>query len=183
MATAFPTSKDNLTNPSGSDELVGHAAQHANANDAIEALETTVGVTNSADSNSLTYKVNTLSTAVAGLESNADVTTALLGLDGNNDLEVNGIENPTNVDSFSKTAWRTVHYKIQVKKGIDVYSSNITATHDGTNVLVSESDIISTTNNTLFSYTFEEDSGIISLRVTPNGGSITFKYYRTAIKA
>jgi len=183
MATAFPTSKDNLTNPAAADELVGHAAQHANANDAIEALETSVGVTNSTDSGSLTYKVNTLSSTVAGLANNATTTETLLGLDGNNDLEVSGIENATNVDSFSKTAWRTVHYKIQVKQGIHVYTSNITATHDGTDVLVSESNILSTTANSLFTYTFEENSGIISLRVTPNGGSITFKYYRTAIKA
>jgi hypothetical protein len=56
MATTFPTSKDNLTNPAANDELVGHAAQHANANDAIEALETVVGVTGSTDANSLTYK-------------------------------------------------------------------------------------------------------------------------------
>jgi len=183
MATSFPTSKDNLANPSASDELVGHAAQHANANDAIEALETVVGVTNSTDSDSLTYKINSLSTALAGVSNTSDTISELLGLEGNNDLEVNGIENPTNIDSFAKSTWRTVHYKIQVKKGIDVYSSNITAIHDGTNILVSESDIVSTTDTSLFTYTFEEDSGIISLRVTPNGGSITFKYYRTAIKA
>lgn len=183
MATAFPTSKDNLTNPSGSDELTGHAAQHANANDAIEALETAVGVTNSTDSNSLTYKINTLSSELEGISNTSDAITELLGLDGNNDLEVNGIENPTNVDSFAKASWRTVNYKVQVKKGVDVYTSQITAIHDGTDILVSESDIVSTTSNTLFTYTFEENSGIISLRVTPNGGSITFKYYRTAIKA
>lgn len=183
MATVFPTSKDNLSNPSSSSELVGHAQQHADANDAIEALETAVGVVNSTDSNSLTYKVNTLSTTVQGIANTSDTISELLGLDGNNDLEVTGIENATNVDSFAKSTWRTVHYKIQVKKGIDVYSSNITAIHDGTNILVSESDIVSTTDTSLFTYTFEENSGIISLRVTPNGGSITFKYYRTAIKA
>jgi hypothetical protein len=183
MATAFPTSKDNLTNPSGSDELTGHAAQHANANDAIEALETAVGVTNSTDSNSLTYKVNALSSELVGISNTSDAITELLGLDGNNDLEVNGIENATNVDSFAKASWRTVNYKVQVKKGVDVYTSEITAIHDGTDILVSESNIVSTTSNTLFTYTFEENSGIISLRVTPNGGSITFKYYRTAIKA
>jgi hypothetical protein len=183
MATAFPTSKDNLTNPSGSDELTGHAAQHANANDAIEALETAVGVTNSTDSNSLTYKVNALSSELVGISNTSDAITELLGLDGNNDLEVNGIENATNVDSFAKASWRTVNYKVQVKKGVDVYTSEITAIHDGTDILVSESNIVSTTSNTLFTYTFEENSGIISLRVIPNGGSITFKYYRTAIKA
>jgi hypothetical protein len=183
MATVFPTSKDNLTNPNSTDELVGHAAQHANANDAIEALETVVGVTNSADSNSLTYKINNLSTAVDGLTNNSGYVEELLGLDGNNDLEVNGIENQTTIDSFAKSVWKSVFYKIQVTKGADVYSSDISTTHDGTNVLVSETNIISTTDNNLFTYTFEETSGIINLRVTPVSGSISVRFIRTAIKA
>ena len=37
MSTNFPTSLDVLANPAASDGLPGHAAQHANANDAIEA--------------------------------------------------------------------------------------------------------------------------------------------------
>jgi hypothetical protein len=45
MATDFPTDIDTLTNPSGGDNLDSpdHAAQHANANDAIEAIETKLG--------------------------------------------------------------------------------------------------------------------------------------------
>jgi hypothetical protein len=62
MATAFPTTKDDFVNPQSTDStsLVSHAAQHANANDAIEALETKVGVNNSTDVNSLDYKVKQL---------------------------------------------------------------------------------------------------------------------------
>ena len=67
MATNFPTSKDALTNPSATDELVGHAAQHSNLNDAIEAIENVIGVTNSTDADSLTYKVNALSASVVGI--------------------------------------------------------------------------------------------------------------------
>lgn len=42
MATNFPTSVDSLVNPTTSDSLnsPSHSAQHANANDAIEAIET-----------------------------------------------------------------------------------------------------------------------------------------------
>jgi hypothetical protein len=42
MATNFPTSVDTLTNPVSNDSLnsPSHSAQHANANDAIEAVET-----------------------------------------------------------------------------------------------------------------------------------------------
>lgn len=46
MTTSYPTSLDTLTNPtSGSDpSVVGHASQHANANDAIEALQAKLGI-------------------------------------------------------------------------------------------------------------------------------------------
>jgi hypothetical protein len=59
MATSFPTSKDNFANPQGTDsvKLVSHSAQHANANDAIEALETKVGVDGSTDPVSLEYRL------------------------------------------------------------------------------------------------------------------------------
>lgn len=48
MATNYPSSLDNLINPTASDTLssvtVPHHLQHANANDAIEALQTVLGV-------------------------------------------------------------------------------------------------------------------------------------------
>lgn len=60
MTTVFPGSLDALTNPTASDDTstVDHAAQHANANDAIEALEAKVGVNSSAVTSSLDYKVS-----------------------------------------------------------------------------------------------------------------------------
>jgi len=44
MPTNFPTSVDNFTNPTANDSLnlPSHSTQHANANDAIEAIETTL---------------------------------------------------------------------------------------------------------------------------------------------
>lgn len=63
MATNFPTSIDALTNPSSGDTLASpdHASQHANANDAIEALQTKVGVNGSAVTTSLEYRVTAAS--------------------------------------------------------------------------------------------------------------------------
>ena len=60
MATNFPTSLDALTNPTANDSLTSpsHADQHADANDAIEALEAKVGVNGSSVTTSLDYKVN-----------------------------------------------------------------------------------------------------------------------------
>ena len=64
MAITFPTSLDALTNPSASTALddltIPHHQQHADANDAIEALETKVGIDGSADTASLDYKTANL---------------------------------------------------------------------------------------------------------------------------
>jgi hypothetical protein len=62
MATNFPASLDSLTNPSATDTLDSppHDEQHADANDAIEALQSKVGVDGSADTNSLDFKVNNI---------------------------------------------------------------------------------------------------------------------------
>jgi len=59
MATNFPTSLDSLTNPAAGDSLSSpsHSAQHANVNDAVEALQAKVGVDGSAVTSSLDYKV------------------------------------------------------------------------------------------------------------------------------
>ena len=185
MATSYPNAIDQLINPSGSDALSApsHSEQHSNANDAIEALQTKVGIDGSTDTNSITYKINDIVSILGDLDNSTDAVVELLGLEGNNDLSVYGIENPTNVDSFAKATWRTVNYNLQVTKGTDVYTSEILASHDGTNIMVSESNIISNTNTSLFTYTFEENSGIISLRITPVSGSISVRFSRTALKA
>ena len=59
MATSFPTGLDALTNPTGSSALTSpdHAGQHADINDAVEALEAKVGVNSSAVTSSLDYKI------------------------------------------------------------------------------------------------------------------------------
>lgn len=63
VRTVFPGSLDNFANP-GPDTLLNspatglrHDQQHVASNDAIEALEAKVGVTGSADVNSLDYKI------------------------------------------------------------------------------------------------------------------------------
>lgn len=176
MATNYPNSLDSLTNPSGTDSLSSpsHSQQHANANDAIEALQAKVGIDNSQDTDSFDYRI-------AALESGGNVGTEL-GLAGNNDLTVSGIENKTKLDEFGKTVYRTVTYLLQITKGSEFYSSSIRVLNDGTNINVSESDIISNTNNALATYTFEEVSGIIGLYITPVSSSVTVRFYRTALK-
>jgi hypothetical protein len=80
MATNFPTSLDALTNPTATDTLdsvtVPHADQHANANDAIEALQAKVGADGSAVTTSHDYKIAQLEAqpAVTGGDSHDHTT-------------------------------------------------------------------------------------------------------------
>jgi hypothetical protein len=69
MATNFPTSLDSLTNPSGTDSMSSpsHAGQHADANDAIEALQAKVGADSSAVTTSHDYKIDALETDVTNI--------------------------------------------------------------------------------------------------------------------
>ena len=59
MATNFPSSLDLFTNPTAVDTLDSppHDTQHADANDAIEAIQAKVGVDSSAVTTSLDYRV------------------------------------------------------------------------------------------------------------------------------
>jgi hypothetical protein len=59
MATNFPTSQDSFTNPTSTNTLdsPNHADQHANVNDAVEALQAKVGVDSSAVTTSHDYKI------------------------------------------------------------------------------------------------------------------------------
>ena len=90
MATNFPTSLDALTNPQGTDSVaaVPHAAQHANANDAIEALQARVGVTGSTVSTSLTNRIAVLESASVDTETIQDIVGGMVSGNTETDLTV-----------------------------------------------------------------------------------------------
>jgi hypothetical protein len=79
-----------LTNPQGTDSVaaVPHAAQHANANDAIEALEAKVGANNSAVTTSLDYRVRTLENASVDTEAIQDIVGAMVSSNTETDITV-----------------------------------------------------------------------------------------------
>ena len=186
MATDFPVDLDVLINPTSTNTLSApsHSEQHANANDAIEALQAKVGVDGSTDPDSLDYKVSTVEAQIANLGSSGATTVELLGLEGNNDVSatVCEIENSTTLDSFNASMWSTVKYAVQITRGADMYTSELTILNDGSDINVSESNIVTNSDNNLFTYTFEENSGIISFKITPVSTAVTARYYRTAIK-
>ena len=88
MATNFPTSLDALTNPQGTDSVaaVPHAAQHANANDAIEALQARVGVTGSTVGTSLTNRIAVLESASVDTETIQDIVGGMV--EGNTETDI-----------------------------------------------------------------------------------------------
>ena len=75
MAISYPTSLDTLTNPTAGSSVASpsHAQQHSDANDAIEALQSKVGVDGSNVPYSHDYKISQLeslvTSAVAGAKS------------------------------------------------------------------------------------------------------------------
>ena len=84
LATNFPNSLDELVNPNSTDSLSNpsHSQQHINLNDAVEAIQSKVGIDGSEDINSLDYRVSSLE------DSNAGSVAEDLGLSGNNSLTV-----------------------------------------------------------------------------------------------
>lgn len=176
MATNFPSSLDTLSNPQSSDSLEGHAQQHTNTNDAIEALQAKVGVNSSSVSTSLDYRVTQL-------ESGGGNVGVELGLAGNNDVTISGIENKTTIDSFSSSLYTTVRYILQFTKNSEIVSEAIDIINDGDSFHVNEYEVSSNTTNQLATVTLERNSGIIDLCVTPASGTITVRFYRTALKS
>ena len=90
MATNFPTSLDTLTNPTSSDSLSSpsHSAQHANVNDAVEALQAKVGADSSAVTSSHDYKI-------------ADHASRITTLEGASGGKILQVVSTTKTDTFS----------------------------------------------------------------------------------
>jgi hypothetical protein len=115
VATNFPASLDSLTNPTSSDSLnsPSHSAQHANSNDAIEALQAKVGVDSSAVTTSLDYKVAQLEAishgkilqVVRGTDTTERTTTSTSFVDANISVTIT----PTSTDSDILLIWLLSH--------------------------------------------------------------------------
>jgi microcystin-dependent protein len=84
LATSFPTGLDALTNPTSGNTLASpdHAGQHADANDAIEALEAKVGVNGSAVTSSLDYMVAASKVVTDKIDPASASTNQVLKFDG-----------------------------------------------------------------------------------------------------
>jgi hypothetical protein len=134
MATNFPTSLDNLTNPAGSDPVnnPSHASQHANLNDAIEKLEEKVGVNNSAVTTSLDYRVKQLETNPVASYTDEEARDAIaLALRTSGGITVSS-------DDIANTITVSTDSTIATKTYVDTAVSNLGNTSDETYVPISE---------------------------------------------
>jgi hypothetical protein len=111
MATAYPGAIDNFTNPTSSDTLnsvtVPHATQHADINDAVEAIETTLGIDPQGGSATVVARLNANDTAV-GLKApliSPTLVTPVLGVATATDVTLSGklAKSATNAITASAT--------------------------------------------------------------------------------
>ena len=80
MATEFPEGLDAFVNPQPTDSVaaVSHAAQHANTNDAIAAIQIKIGVNDSLDPTSLDYRIKSLENASLNPDEVQDIISQLI---------------------------------------------------------------------------------------------------------
>lgn len=111
-----------------------------------------------------------------------------LGTFGNNENTVNGIENPTVVDSFDATVWRMVKYLVSISKTSNgdnfFYATELTILVDGENVNVSEYGTIDNDGN-IGTVNVSRTGDTVALTVTPDPSikPITVRFARIGLKA
>lgn len=106
MATAYPGGVDNFTNPTASDTLnsatVPHAEQHANANDAIEAIEGELGTNPSGAYSTVKDRLDAIGTTVTAPITNAGSTVApVIGINASSSDTANYVVQRDANQSFS----------------------------------------------------------------------------------
>ena len=110
MTTSFPASLDTLTNPTSGDSLnsPSHSGQHADANDAIEALQAKVGVDGSAVATSIDYKLNNTVATLTGTQTltNKTINNAIVqGLEESWNVAATAATGTVDFDTLTSTAW------------------------------------------------------------------------------
>jgi len=112
MATNFPASLDTLTNPTSSDSLSSpsHSAQHANVNDAVEALQAKVGANSSAVTTSLDYKVAQLEAGATAdaVKSYADSSARTTAVPSPAEGDLSYLADVDSVEVYDGSAWIAV---------------------------------------------------------------------------
>jgi len=112
----------------------------------------------------------------------------LLGLSGNNELEITGIENRTVVESVSLSEWRWLRYIVSISKTSDgmnkFYATELTILIDNETVSISESGVIDNDGD-MGTISVSKNGSNLELVVTPlpNIRPITVRYARLGLKS
>jgi len=117
-----------------------------------------------------------------------------LGSNGNNNItpsddidhKVFGIENPTVIDSFSASEWRTIKYTVSISNTDEnkTYTTELTVLIDNDHINVSQYGMIDN-NGDIGTVDVSKNGDVVSLRVIPSSPlmPVTARYYRTGLKA
>lgn len=111
-----------------------------------------------------------------------------LGSAGNNEHEINGIENTTVIDSFSISQWRMVKYMVSISKtsGGDnkFYATELGVLIDSNNINVSEYGVIDNDGD-IGTISVSRNGNNLELIVTPNPAvrPVTVRFARMGLKA
>lgn len=111
-----------------------------------------------------------------------------LGSAGNNEHEINGIENATVIDSFSISQWRMVKYMVSISKtsGGDnkFYATELGVLIDSNNINVSEYGVIDNDGD-IGTISVSRNGDNLELIVTPNPAvrPVTVRFARMGLKA
>jgi hypothetical protein len=111
-----------------------------------------------------------------------------LGTSGNNENTINGIENPTVIDSFDATVWRMVKYIVSISKTTNgdnkFYATELTLLVDGEDVSVAEYGTIDNDGN-MGTISVSRNGSTVALTVTPDPAikPVTVRYARMGLKA
>lgn len=155
MTTSFPTSIDNLTNPSATTPLDGagsvilsHADQHATVNDALEAIETVIGITNSTDATSLQFKISKTASDVQALQQTISTDVApkvhthssLINETATATLDVNG--------NFVASGNVTAYSDIRLKSDIEIIENALAKVKNIRGVTYTRTDLIGSPRQT-----------------------------------
>jgi hypothetical protein len=111
-----------------------------------------------------------------------------LGTNGNNELEITGIESETVIDTVSIAEWRMVKYLVSLSKTSDgdnkYYATELSILIDGTYVNVAEYGVLDNDGD-MGTISVSRNGDNLELRVTPNPSirPITVRYARIGLKA
>jgi hypothetical protein len=112
----------------------------------------------------------------------------LLGVSGNNELTITGIENRTVVEGVSISEWRWLRYMVSLSKTSDgvnkFYFTELTILIDSDNINVSESNVIDNDGD-MGTISVSRNGSNLELVVTPlpNIRPITVRYARMGLKS